>query len=207
MNMIQSFLSPIFQQGVLTNFSNIPHPSQNKDGYFVFDLKLKESMHQYYGVKERFEYRLDDRNLFIHQLADTIRSFVQGYDNIYIPQSSSNFLTWLMDSLNTSYTVIPKNNLDNVYLFSELLPLQKKERIAHLQRLDEMKQSGDVFKINLMKANQRRYYHPVIFDKVENKPGRNLVIDDSCFSGTTLEGIKSVLPNFDFLAIFSKNSD
>ena len=205
--MIQSFLSPIFQQGVLTNFSNIPHPSQNKDGYFVFDLKLKESMHQYYGVKERFEYRLDDRNLFIHQLADTIRSFVQGYDNIYIPQSSSNFLTWLMDSLNTSYTVIPKNNLDNVYLFSELLPLQKKERIAHLQRLDEMKQSGDVFKINLMKANQRRYYHPVIFDKVENKPGRNLVIDDSCFSGTTLEGIKSVLPNFDFLAIFSKNSD
>lgn len=164
-------------------------------------------MHQYYGVKERFEYRLDDRNLFTHQLADTIRSFVQGYDNIYIPQSSSNFLTLLMDSLNTSYTVIPKNNLDNVYLFSESLPLQKKERIAHLQRLDEMKQSGDVFKINLMKANQRRYYHPVIFDKVENKPGRNLVIDDSCFSGTTLEGIKSVLPDFDFLAIFSKNSD
>lgn len=164
-------------------------------------------MHQYYGIKERFEYRLDDRDLFIRQIADDIRHFVQQYDNVYIPQSSSNFLKLLMEHMGIPYTVISKNNLQNVYLFSESLPLQKKERVAHLQRLDDMKQSGDVFKINLMKANQRRYYYSVIFDKVENKPGRNLVIDDSCFSGTTLEGIKSVLTNFDFLAIFSKNSD
>lgn len=175
--------------------------NSNEYGTFFIDLKTKEGMHLYYGIKERFEYRLDDREQVISDIARFIKKFTFGYDNIYIPQSSSDFLIKLMENLGVKFEIIYKNKIENVIAFQETLPLQKKERKAHQERFKEM---GEFFKINLMKANQRRYYHSVIFDKIPFKPGKNLVIDDSCFSGTTFKGIKEQLSEFDFISIFSK---
>lgn len=175
--------------------------NSNEYGTFFIDLKTKEGMHLYYGIKERFEYRLDDREQVISDIAEFIKPFTVGYDNIYIPQSSSDFLIQLMKKIGVNFEIIHKNKIENVISFQETLPLQRKERKAHQERFEEM---GDFFKINLMKANQRRYYHSVIFDNIPLKPGKNLVIDDSCFSGTTYQGIKEKLKDFHFISIFSK---
>lgn len=177
------------------------HQNQNEYGTFFIDLKTKEGMHLYYGIKERFEYRLNDREQVISDIANFIKPFILGYENIYIPQSSSDFLIKLMEKIDVKFETIHKNKIENVIAFQEKLPLQKKEKKSHQERFKEM---GSFFKINLMKANQRRYYHSVIFEDIPFKPGKNLVIDDSCFSGTTYQGIKEKLPKFDFISIFSK---
>lgn len=173
----------------------------NEVGKYLIDLKDKESMHLYYGVKQRFDYTLNDRDAFIRHIASSLSSHIENYDWIAIPESSSDFLTKVMVELQCEYHIIHKNNINNVITFLDTLPLQKKEKIAHLERLKSM---GNVFKINLMKSNQRRKYETVIFDKPNNLHGKGLVIDDSLFSGTTLNGLKSVLPPFDFIAIFAK---
>lgn len=173
---------------------------------YLIDLKFKESMHQYYGAKQRFEYTLEDRESFIKSLAHSLEAIIHNYDWIAIPESSNSFLKDILLASGVPFFVVQKNSIENVMNFFNTLPLQKKEKLSHLERLQEM---GSVFKINLMKANQRVKYESVIFDKVDpsfttEKGHKGLVIDDSCFSGTTLRGLKSVLPKFDFLAIFSK---
>lgn len=174
---------------------------QNLTGHYLIDLKDKEAMHLYYGVKERFDYRLDNRDDFIKDIANSLKPVIHQYDWIAIPESSSDFLSSVMKELGCPYHVVKKNNISNVLQFVETLPLQRKEKIAHIERLNSM---GKVFKINLMKSNQRRKYDSVIFENNTNLQGKGLVIDDSLFSGTTLEGLKHALPSFDFIAIFAK---
>ena len=119
----------------------------NDNGFYLIDLKLKESMHLYYALKERFEYTLENREEAIELIAKAIESFTNEYTHIIVPESSSDFLQKILNHLKKEYTVIPKNNIKDVIAFSETLPLQKKERIAHMERLETM---PDVFKINLM---------------------------------------------------------
>ena len=172
----------------------------NEYGSYLIDLKSQEAMHQYYGVKDRFEYTSNNKQQFIEEIASSIKSFAQKFDWIAIPESSNSFITDIVKQLNVDYFVIKKNNITTVISFAEKLSLQPKEKKVHIEKLTSM----NVFKINLLKSNQRRKYEQIIFQENKSLQGKGLVIDDSLFSGTTLRALKFALPEFYFLAIFSK---
>lgn len=174
---------------------------QNDVGFYLIDLKNKESMHLYYGLKGRFEYKVDNRSDVIASIQKSIEEIVNGYDYIVYPESSSSFLSEVVKGFDKPTVLVKKRSIESVMSFFDTLPLQKKERESHLERLKSM---GPTFKINLMKSTQRVKYEQVIFESVVLPEGKGLVIDDSHFSGTTYRGLMATTGNLDFLAIFSK---
>ena len=44
--------------------------------HHLIDLKSREAMHLYYGLKNRFEYTVENREEVIKIIADDIRDFV-----------------------------------------------------------------------------------------------------------------------------------
>lgn len=175
--------------------------NHNRAVHYLIDLKSRESMHLYYGLKNRFEYTVDDRDRVIKGIADDIRDFVQQYDFVVYPESSSSFISDVLAQIDIPTYQVVKNSIENVRVFSSTLNLQKKERESHEERFAMM---GPKFKINQMKSTQRVKYENVIFDKIDLPEGKGLIVDDSHFSGTTYRALVSVTGIDEFLAIFSK---
>lgn len=173
-----------------------------KDGvYSLIDLKSKESMHLYYGLKNRFEYVVEDRTGTIKAIADAIRHLVMTYDFIVYPESSSSFLEDVLAHLKIDRHKVSKTSMDDIIKYAGTLNLQKKESESHHERFQLM---NGTFKINQMKSTQRKKYEDVIFNKVNLPVGKGLIVDDSHFSGTTYRALVTVTGIHDFLAIFSK---
>jgi hypothetical protein len=175
--------------------------SSNGFVHHLIDLKSREAMHLYYGLKNRFEYTVENRDDVVKTIATDICDFVLQYDFVVYPESSSSFIQDVLDLIDVPKYRVVKNSIDNVRSFSSTLNLQKKERESHEERFALM---GDKFKINQMKSTQRVKYENVIFDKIELPEGRGLIIDDSHFSGTTYRALVSITGITEFLAIFSK---
>lgn len=158
-------------------------------------------MHTYYSFKERFEYRFEDRDKEIALLASKVQPILAEFDFIAYPQSSSNFLKKLVEYLKVQSIEILKTPFTEIVDYIKSLPLQKKEKQSHLERLEQM---GVAVKINGFKASQRDKYIPILFKRVELPADKGLILDDSCFSGTTMKALKSVAPECEYLAIFAK---
>lgn len=168
---------------------------------YFHHLALKDDMHIYYSFKERFEYRFENREKEIKVLAQKIKPCVADFDFIVYPQSSSNFLKMIVKDLDKLSVEIPKNTKEDVINYIKTLSLQKKELASHLERLEQMQES---LKINGFKASQRDKYEAILFKRVDLPYGKGLILDDSCFSGTTMRALKTVIPDCEYMAIFSK---
>jgi len=181
--------------------SNMSNITSNGAVHYLIDLKSREAMHLYYGLKNRFEYTVEDRDGVIKSIADDIRDFVQQYDFVVYPESSASFISDVLSQIGIPTYQVVKNSIENVRAFSSTLNLQKKERESHEERFALM---GPKFKINQMKSTQRVKYENVIFDTITLPAGRGLIVDDSHFSGTTYRALVSVTGIREFLSIFSK---
>lgn len=175
--------------------------TSNGSVHHLIDLKSREAMHLYYGLKHRFEYTVENREEVVKTIADDIRDFVLQYDFVVYPESSASFISDVLYKIDIPTYQVVKNSIENVRVFSNTLNLQKKERESHEERFALM---GPKFKINQMKSTQRVKYEAVIFDKLDLPKGRGLIVDDSHFSGTTYRALVTVTGIRDFLAIFSK---
>lgn len=158
-------------------------------------------MHLYYSFKERFEYRFENRDVEIALMSEKVIPLLQDFDFIVIPQSSSNFLEKILSPVNKPVVKAHKSSMAQVLAFVDTLPLQKKEKLSHLERLAEM---GDSLKINGFKASQRVKYEEILFQKPSLPAGNGVILDDSCFSGTTMRALKNIAPHCEYLAIFAK---
>lgn len=169
--------------------------------HHLIDLKSKESMHLYYGLKNRFEYVVEDREGTVKSIADGIRDFVLTYDYVVFPESSSTFLVDVLSQIDIQRIKVSKTSMEDIILYAGTLNLQKKESESHHERFGLM---NGTFKINQMKSTQRKKYEAVIFNKIDLPVGKGLIVDDSHFSGTTYRALVNVTGLQDFLAIFSK---
>lgn len=175
--------------------------TSNGHVHYLIDLKSREAMHLYYGLKNRFEYKVENRDEVIKTIADDICDFVQQYDFVVYPESSASFVGDVLGQIDIPTYQVVKNSIEDVREFSSTLNLQKKERESHEERFALM---GPKFKINQMKSTQRIKYEDVIFDQITLPEGKGLIVDDSHFSGTTYRALVTVTGIQDFLAIFSK---
>lgn len=175
--------------------------TSNGSVHHLIDLKSREAMHLYYGLKNRFEYKVKNREEVVKTIANDIREFVSQYDFVVYPESSASFINDVLNQIDIPTYQVVKNSIENVREFSSTLNLQKKERESHEERFALM---GPKFKINQMKSTQRVKYEDVIFDKLDLPEGRGLIVDDSHFSGTTYRALVTVTGIQEFLAIFSK---
>lgn len=81
------------------------------------------------------------------------------------------------------------------------MKLQKMEKNSHMERIKNM---GETFKINALKATQRNKYIPYLFKPATIPEGKGIIIDDSLFSGTTFRALENITGIKDYFAIFSK---
>lgn len=170
--------------------------------HYLIDLKSKNNMHLYYASKNRYGYQIQERERFIDSLVEQSQDFVSKFDYIIIPESSQTFVLDFSKKFNKPISVIKKTNISAIIKNIDNLHLQKKEKISHLERIQDM---GDTLKINKFKANQRKKYIDLIFEHdYEKKEGKGLIIDDSFFSGTTINSLKNITHIDDVLVIFSK---
>lgn len=173
----------------------------SNDMSYLVDLKSRDGMHLYYGCKLRHGKVLSDRNAFIGYVTNEIKAFVAQFDFVVYPESSSDFLARVVSELGKPAVVVMKNGPEYMLSLHDGMNLQKGERASHVSRISEM---GNAFKINALKASQRDKYEPHLFMSTQVPVGRGLIIDDSCFSGTTLRAMRLASGVQDFLAIFSK---
>lgn len=171
------------------------------DIHYLIDLKSKEAMNIYYGCKLRHGKTIPDREGFINQVIEDIRSFVAGYDYLVYPESSSDFIKRVVEAQGKPHIVVSKNDVSYLLSLVDGMNLQKAERASHISRIQEM---GPSFKINAMKATQRDKYEPHLFKQTVMPEGRGLIVDDSCFSGTTVRALRAATGVHDYLAIFAK---
>lgn len=176
-------------------------------GNFILDLKERENMHLYYAIKNRFDYKITEANraIFINNISIIIQKYCQNFhfEYIIIPESSQSFLEDTIKETKIPYYVLAKNSKTYILNNIDCLDLQKHERDNHIKRINEM---GESFKINHLKANQRRKYSELLFDKrsIKNLSGRGLIIDDSYFSGITIIAMQKATCINDYLSIFAK---
>lgn len=170
---------------------------------YLIDLKSKENMHLYYATKNRFEYQLVNRDDFYQNIVDAIQDKISGYDYIIVPESSQSFISTIAKKMNKTVYTIHKSSKEFIVQNISELKLQKAELKSHLERIGEMEGS---FKINAMKSNQRRKYLNLLFKKpdIDFSVGKGIIIDDSYFSGITIDSIKKITNTSDVLVIFAK---
>lgn len=173
----------------------------SNDIHYLIDLKSKEAMNLYYGCKLRHGKTIPDRDGFINQVAGEIKAFTDAFDFIVFPQSSSDFIQRVAVAQGKPCITVEKNDVAFLLALVDGLGLQKAERASHVARIGEM---GESFKINALKATQRDKYEPHLFKPVVVPEGRGLIIDDSCFSGTTVRALRAATGVHAFLAIFAK---
>lgn len=168
---------------------------------YIIDLKEKDNLRKYYALKDRFEEKIENRERFIIEVAEKIILLTNNYEHIVIPESSCSFVEDVVKLTNKKYTILKKNSKD--YLFNILMNLniQKKERESHIERFKDM---GNSFKINKLKANQRKRYINDLFENVNFEDEKSIIIDDSCFTGTTFLAMKKSTNIEDAIFIFSK---
>jgi len=175
--------------------------NKNKEFSYLFDLKSKEMMHLYYASKNKHGHIMEDRDVFIKNIVIQIKDFVNEYDFIVYPQSSNDFVESIVLALNKESIIVYKNSIKDILTKIDDLNLQKSEKSSHLERILNM---DGAFKINSLKATQRRKYESLLFKKTKVMEGKGIIIDDSCFSGTTFNAIKLATGVNDCLAIFAK---
>lgn len=169
---------------------------------YLFNLNSRENMRLYYACKERFGESLQNREEFIAEITKKIKNLIDNKTTILIPESSNDFIFKIASGLDKEIIIVKKNSKENIMEKIDNLNLQKKEKESHLQRILQMKGS---FKINSLKANQRIKYQHLLFEKIEIKnPETSIILDDSCFSGTTKNALVESTGVNDFFFIFSK---
>lgn len=124
---------------------------------------------------------------------------LSDFENIIIPESSNTFIKEVADGLGKNLILVKKTTKEDILKIIETLNFQKSEKESHLSKINEMNGS---FKIKEMKANQRKRYEEFLFEKV-NVPENSVILDDSCFSGTTFRALEYATQCKNCFAIFS----
>lgn len=160
-------------------------------------------MHLYYSVKNRFGRTLTNRSEFIEKTSNMLKEALpSNIEHIVIPESSNSFIEEVVSLTGLKYSIIQKNNIEFIVSHIDELNLQKKEKLSHLSKIEKM---GKNFKINELKANQRRKYLHLLFEKRDFLDiEKSIIVDDSFFSGTTYEALKFSTGISNFFFIFSK---
>lgn len=164
-----------------------------------YDLKLRENMILYFSLKNKHGYSLQNRDEVLDRISSELD--LGTYDCIIIPQSTSDFLEQICVRQNKKYLILEKNCIEYFKELAGTLGLQRAELKSHLDRMNEM---GDNFRINLLKATQRKRYIPYLF-KTISAPENSILLDDSNFSGSTKEAMKISTGISNYISIFSKD--
>lgn len=164
-----------------------------------YDLKDRENMILYFSLKNKYGYSLKNRDEVLDRISFELD--LSSYDCVIIPQSTSDFLEQICLRQNKKYLILEKNDLQYFKELACTLGLQKAELKSHLDRMNEM---GDNFRINLLKATQRKRYIPYLF-KTISVPENSILLDDSNFSGSTQEAMKISTGISNYISIFSKD--
>lgn len=168
----------------------------------IYSLKSAENMRLYHSVKERFDYKMTDRENFISETAKKVLYVIKQYDHIFIPESSSDFILNIVKQTRKNFTIVSKKSITEIENSIPTLNLQKKEKESVLNRITEM---NGVFKINKLKSNQRRKFEDLLFNEVEPREN-SIILDDSLFSGVTLRAMSKATRCQTALCVFSKEN-
>lgn len=161
----------------------------------------RDSKKLYFAVKERYGEKLEDRELFINDIVSRLKEPLSKFENIIIPESSNDFIYKVANKLGKNVILVKKTTKDDILKIVETLSFQKSEKESHLDRIIKMNGS---FRIKEMKANQRKRYEEFLFEKTD-VPENSVILDDSCFSGTTFRALEYATKCKKFFAIFSFN--
>lgn len=159
----------------------------------------KDSKRTYFAVKERYGEQLADRTAFISEVTARLKAPLLAFDTIVIPESSNDFIFRVASGLEKPVIVVYKSTKEQILEKVDTLPLQKMEKESHLKRINEMKNG---FIIRDMKANQRVLYESFLFQRT-TVPENSVLLDDSCFSGTTFRALEKATSCKNCFAIFS----
>lgn len=163
-----------------------------------YDLKLRENMILYFSLKNKYDYSLPNRDEVLDRISSELD--LSTYDCIIIPQSTSDFLEQICIRQSKKYLILEKNSIEYFKELAGTLGLQRAELKSHLDRMDKM---GDNFRINLLKATQRKHYMKYLF-KSTSCPINSVLLDDSNFSGTTKEAMIYSTSISNYISVFSK---
>lgn len=155
----------------------------------------------YFSLKNKHGYSLPNRNEVLDEISTNLD--IGKYDCIIIPESTSDFLEQICLRTGKRYMVLQKNDIEYFKELAKTLDLQRAELKSHLDRMDEM---GDNFRINLLKAQQRKRYIPYLF-KTISAPNNSVLLDDSNFTGCTKAAMRYSTGVFDYIPIFSKDDE
>ena len=166
---------------------------------YFFNTQDVKNLHLYFGLKNKNGHTLNSTAKTA--LEKSIAKDIGKFDYIYYPESSDPFISNIANLCGTG-VVIPKNSTQFIKndLFEHFL--MKDEKASFNQIFDEM---GDTFSMHKIKSNQRWRFKKTLFKDVTQYEGRIALLDDSVFSGYTLDAAYDKVPSFvEKICIFSK---
>jgi hypothetical protein len=165
---------------------------------YLFDTTDYDNLQLYFGVKNKYDCHLTNRDEFLSHLGCFL---TRSFDFAVYPESSNEFASFLAGCLAPIAVCVPKTPLDKIRDEVLTMKWQKSELKSQLTRLDEM---GGVFRINLVKSNQRERYIPLMFQSVDLPAGRGVIVDDSIFTAATIKALVAATGLNEIITVFTK---
>ena len=160
--------------------------------HYFFNMKDRDMFVQYKTSKDTGICSTELKQM----VSDYIKSLCSGM-TIVIPESSSNML---IDSLgNNHFSIIRKNS------WSDILDCLKQDKTIQKSQLKSIVNNMDPNnpKISSLKANQRAVVSKYIFDTSSIPDGKYVLIDDSCFTGSTLSILADQIKPDNILVLYA----
>lgn len=172
---------------------------------YLFDTKNRENLEFYFSMKNKYGYSFDISEL--EKIKHHLSTLIGKYEIVVYPETSNIYLNEIASFLSKDVICLEKNSISDIKQFVFSQSFMKNEKAGIINALDSM---GSTFKMNKIKANQRKRFVNILFKKI-NLPSnaKVLFLDDSIFGGYTFLSMVSSVINiqdikFDSLVLFSK---
>lgn len=179
---------------------------ENNNNTYLFEAQSRAGIEQYFRFKQKhdFDFNPEEWTAFQESTTQWLHQLQQQYhfEYIILPETTNQRLLQLCANFNT--IVLKKRTIPEVLPLLNNQHFQKKEKEKLLNTLNQM----NTLKIAQLAGNQRHRFIPLLFHPIIPPTQPFILLDDSAFSGTTLEAMQIATQNKAITAVtlFSKNA-
>lgn len=154
---------------------------------FLFETQSRTGIEQYFRFKQKhdFDFNPEEWTTFQQTTEQWLHKLQQQhhFEYIILPETSNQRLLQLCENFHT--IVLKKRTIPEILPLLNHQHFQKKEKEKLLNTLNQM----NTLKIAQLAGNQRPRFIPLLFHPITPPNQPFILLDDSAFSGTTLQAM------------------
>lgn len=169
----------------------------------MYDTKVREYFELYCKFKNKYEHTFNQYELdcFLLDMKYKLGDALEDVDTVVVPETSNVGFLNLLSQLDKNVFVIKKRTVEQIRLELDKQSMMRSERQKLYASISDM----TTLKVAAIAGNQRKRFTNILFEKTK-VDGRVAFLDDSVFSGFTLQAARAAIEGelVKYIVLFSK---